>query len=187
MAYWYEVFDHPDVLRATRLRARRLAALFAVGGGAFLIVAPLVALRFYWGSLAAVAGLLLVTGAALHVAHAIGTLRRQVWCVKLSAQHVVGYSAGQQGTAIAWRAVERVEVEPAGLVVVGRDERGEPQTLRVPASFPAYSQLSHRLVEYAEAYGRPVCVDGRPWQHLDVHEVYPFLSEARRVGGASAV
>jgi hypothetical protein len=127
------------------------------------------------------------TAAALHLLQALGALRSVVWCVKLSARGLVGYDYGRRRVALAWPAVERVELDAEGLVVVGRDGGGEPRRLRVPHLFPDYARLSHRVVEYAEAFGRPVYVDGRPWQLLDVHEVYPFLRAACRAGGEPTV
>ncbi len=182
MSEWYEVFDHAEVLLAMQRRAGRLVALFALAGGALVALAPLLVGLPFGGVLVAAVAVALVV-AALHVAQAIRALRCVVWCVKLSVHRVVGHDCGRRRAALAWEAVERVELDRDGLLLVGRDEGGVSRRLRVPHAFPDYARLSHRVVEYAEAFGRPVFVDGRPWQLLDLHEVYPFLREGDRVQG----
>jgi hypothetical protein len=112
----------------------------------------------------------------------LGALRRLqavAWCVRLSFHGLIA-DFGHRRTALRWSAVARVEVDDDGLVVVGTDEGGSAQRLRLPCSFPRYAQLSHRVVEYAEAHRRPLFVDGRPWQLLDLHALYPFLGDAVR-------
>ena len=76
-----------------------------------------------------------------------------------------------------------MEVDGCGLRVVGDDGSGSPVQIALAPSFPTYCEVGHRAVEYAEAFGRPVWVDGRPWQSLDLDALYPFLRDSR-VGAA---
>jgi hypothetical protein len=178
MAEWYEVFDDVEALRATRRRVGRLLTASALGSGAVGAFAPL---AVFWapGGRAVVIAVAVVGAlvAALHLGRALGALRGVLWCVKLSVRRVVGYDYGRRQTALAWTAVERVELDDGGLLLVGRDDRGAVRRLRVPGTFPDYARLSHRVVDYAEAFGCPVHVEGRPWQHLDLYTTFPFLRE----------
>ena len=178
MPDWYEVFDNEQVQLDTRKRVGRLAGLLVVGCGAVVGLAPLLAL---WNvSLVLVAGLVaLVLGSAFFLAsRAFLKLRSVVWCVKLSVHRVVGYDYARRKTVLSWTEIERVELDRGGLMIVAAPRGNRPgRQLRVPHLFPDFADLSHRAVDYAEAHGLPVCVDGRPWQLLDVATLYPFMNE----------
>jgi len=184
MAEWYEVFDHVAVLRTMRARVGRLATLAVFGTAPLVVLVPAVFYLVPGAAVAAAVALVGMTLAALYVARELGALRGVVWCVELSARRLAGYDYRRRRVSLRWPAVERVEIDAAGLVIAGRDERGESHRLRIPASFPDFSRLSHRLVEYAEAYGRPLYVDGRPWASVDVYRLYPFLRATRGVAPA---
>jgi hypothetical protein len=128
-------------------------------------------------SLAMAAGVVAAAAAAWLVA-GLRAIRDLVWRVKLSVRRVIGYDLTQQRVSLVWGDVDCLEIDRRGILIRGRDETGTPSRLRVPPAFPEFSALSHRLVDYAEAYGRPIYVDGRPWQLIDLHAVYPFLQEA---------
>lgn len=176
-ADWYEVYDHEGVQLVTR---RRVSRLLAVSGGVLLggVLALPMAVQFApspWlgaGALLAVAlgVLVLVTGRLLR-------LRRVVWCVKLSVHRIVGYDYARRKLMLPWTQVERVDVEEDGLLVVGAPGAGGGSVvLHIPVLFPDYPRLSHRVVEYAEAHGVPVCLEGRPLPLVSLGTLYPFMA-----------
>jgi hypothetical protein len=176
MPDWYEVYDDEQVQLRTRQRVGWLStaavAALAVGLGSL----PLAVLFAGAPLLAAAAILVGLLGALSFLGWRVNRLRRVVWCLKLSVHRVVGYDYARRKTELPWSSVERVEVDGEGLLLVGVPPAvGAAPALRVPHLFPDYSALSHRVVEYAEAHGIPVCLEGRPWQLLDVRVLYPFL------------
>ncbi|NNF58047.1 MAG: hypothetical protein HKN04_07375 [Rhodothermaceae bacterium] len=179
MPTWYEVYDNQDVLLATRQRVRRITRIYGFAAIAVATLAPLAMVHVTGGAwLAGTAGVSLVVAGA-YVFKALRELHAVAWSVKLSFHHIIG-DFGRRRTTIRWRAVARVELDRDGLVILGADEQGVAQKLRIAHAFPDYPRLSHRVVEYAEAHGRPVYVDGQPWQLLDLHAVYPFLRDSVR-------
>lgn len=178
MADWYEVFDNEQVQFDTRRRVGRLAGALVVGCGAVVVLTPLLIL--WVPSLVLVAGIVSALLAVMFVwaSHAFLRLRSVVWCVKLSVHRVVGYDYARRKTILSWAEIERVEVDARALSIVASPKNGQTsRILRIPHLFPDFARLSHRAVEYAEAHGLPVCVEGRPWQLLDVETLYPFLAD----------
>ncbi|HLT47080.1 MAG TPA: hypothetical protein VK002_07615 [Rubricoccaceae bacterium] len=177
MPTWYETYDNQDALLATRQRVSRLTTRYGMAAVTVALSAPLVILHVPHGPWVAVGTAAALALAGLFVLRALRTLHAVAWCVRLSFQGMVT-DFGQRRTAMRWSEVARVELDDEGLVVVGTDEGGTARRFRIPHDFPRYAHLSHRVVEYAEAHGRPVFVDGRPWQLLDLHALYPFLADA---------
>jgi len=176
-ADWYEVYDHEGVQLLTRQRVSRIVAASSFALLAAVAAVPVVVLHTSLPAL----GLAGVTAAFLGVlafaSRRLLRLRRVVWCVKLSVHRIVGYDYARRKLMLPWTAVERVEVDGEGLLVVGPPAPPEAAVvLRIPHLFPDYSRLSHRVVEYAEAHGVPVCVEGRPWQLVDLPTLYPFMA-----------
>lgn len=179
MPHWFEVFDNEKVQLMSRNRA---AALIATGmtllAGTFLLMA-----MHHEGILStAVAGLLITTswlGTLWWIARRLRRLRRLVWCVKLSEDRIVGYDYTRKKTVLHWIRVSRLELAREGLVVVGPDDC----SLEIPHLFPEYATLSHRIVRYADNYGIPIFVNGRPWEDLDVYALFPFLETGSSTKG----
>lgn len=178
MASPYEVFDNEVVHFSTRKQAGALGALAASAGGVTALglaaghvgLAPMPAV---------LAGLVLVwLGVIRYSTHRLSRLRRVMWCVKISDRRVVGYDYARHRTTLDWLQVERVALTRHGLVLAGPGRRA----IEVPALFPDYPALAHRVVQHAEFYDVPVFVDGRPWQALDVYAQFPELAgmEMRR-------
>lgn len=176
MAAWYEVFDNQDALLESRHRVWRLTRGYAFVAIGLAVAAPLAVLHAPGGPWLAAFGALALVGAGLFVLRALRMLHGVAWCVRLSFHGLVA-DFGQRRTAMRWSQVSRVEVDDEGLTVVGSDEEGVVMRLRLPGTFPRYTQLSHRVVEYAEAHRRPLFVDGKPWQLLDLQVLYPFLAD----------
>lgn len=177
MADWYEVFDNEQVQLDTRQRVARLVVVLIAGLA--LAVGAVPVLAFYLPSplLAVGLGGAVGLGVAVWASQAFLRLRSVVWCVKLSVHRVVGYDYARRKSTIPWSRVERIDITPGGLAIAEAPHEGIPgRVLRIPHLFPDYAALSHRVVEYAEAHGLPVCVNGRPWQFLDVPTLYPFMS-----------
>jgi hypothetical protein len=171
MSNWFEVYDSDEVLLVTRKKLAKLYAvvmpvsLLMLMAVLFVIARPLPIFLLGGVILAAIVTL------NLWMVRQIHQLRQVVWCVKLSDRRVAGYNYARQHTELDWTWVRRVELTSQSILLIGK----LGQTLEVPHRFADFSSLSHRIVEYAEFYGVPVYVDGRPWDELDVHSVYPFI------------
>lgn len=183
MPHWFEVFDNETVQLMGRKRAAALIAL----GMTLIGVTLLLMVMSHEGIVATeVAGLLITTswlGTLWWTLKRLRQLRRLVWCVKLAEDRIVGYDYTRRKTMLHWIHVERLELTHEGLLVVGPDDC----TLEIPHLFPEYATLSHRIVQYAEHYGIPVFVDGRPWEDLDVYALFPGLAAGRSTKGPAPV
>ena len=177
MSTWYEVYDNQDALLLSRQRVRQLTRRYGLASLAVALTAPLVVLHVPGGAWVALAAAVLLAAAGLLVLRALRALHAVAWCVRLSFHGLLA-DFGRRRTAMRWEEVARVALDDEGLLVLGTDEDGAARRLRIPLDFPRYAHLSHRVVEYAEAHGRPIFVDGRPWQLLDLHALYPFLADA---------
>ncbi|MEM1044005.1 MAG: hypothetical protein AAGI91_15435 [Bacteroidota bacterium] len=178
MADWYEVFDNEQVQFDTRKWVGRLAGALVVGFGAVIGLTPL--LLLWLPSVLLVIGLVsaLLTAMVVGASYAFLRLRSVVWCVKLSVHRVVGYDYARRRTVLSWDEIERVELDANSLSIVASPTEKRPgRVLRVPHVFADFARLSHRTVEYAESHSLPVCVEGRPWQLLDLEALYPFLAD----------
>jgi len=171
MEKWYEVFDNEQVQLLTRKQA---ATLMAVG---IALVSITVTLLLIWnegilsgaetiGSVALIWSVVLRWGI-----RRFHTLKSIFWCVKLSQSHLVGYDYARKKTSLDWHDIRRVDLTAEGLLIMGTDN----QPFEVLHLFPDFAALSHRVCEYAELYEIPIFVDGRPWESLDVFEIYPSL------------
>lgn len=183
MPDWYEVFDNEQVQFATRQRVARLVVILAASLGLVVGLVPVMA--FYLPSTLLAIGLggSVLLAISVWASRAFLRLRSVVWCVKLSVHRVVGYDYARRKSTIPWTRVERVDLDAQGLVISEAPHEGVPgRVLRIPHLFPDYAALSHRVVEYAEAHGLPVCVGGRPWQFLDLPTIYPFMSDVEVAG-----
>ena len=183
MSDWYEVFDNEHVQSDTRKRVARLVGFLIAAAVAAVAIVPLF-LAAQIPLLSAIGIAALGLGAVLGLAsRAFLRLRSVVWCIKLSVHRVVGYDYARRKSVLSWTEVERIELDATGLVIAQRPPEGRPgRVLRIPYLFPDFAPLSHRVVEYAEAHGLPVCVNGRPWQLLDVSTLYPFMAECAIAG-----
>lgn len=179
MSTWSQVFDDDRALDEARRRARRLLVGFALVSGALVSAAPLSTLALGADARAAalVCGVLLTIGAAVVVVR-LSREHRRLWRIELSVGRVVGHDAAGRRLSLPWSGVDRVDVTDAGLVVTGRDEGGHRSRLTVEAEMPSFTTLAHRAVEYAEAHGRTICVDGVPVVRLDLVALYPALCES---------
>lgn len=183
MAEWYEVFDNEQVQFDTRKRVARLVGALVVLAGAVVGLLPVLWHLLPSALLAVGIGGGLLLGVFVWASRAFLQLRSVVWCIKLSVHRVVGYDYARRKAVLPWTEVERVELDAAGLLIVGAPREGRPgRVLRIPFLFPDFAHLSHRVAEYAEAHGLPICVDGRPWQLLDVSALYPFMAACAIAG-----
>ena len=178
MSTWSQVFDDDQVLEEARRKARRCVFAFAAAAGALVSLAPLAALSEVTdaASIAIFCGTLLAISAAVAMITLAREYRR-LWRIELSVRRFVGYDAAGRRRAVAWPGVIRVDVTDEGLTVRGRDESGHGAQLSVSSRMPNYTTLAHRAVEYAEAHGQLVCVDGAPVGELDLVELFPALCE----------
>lgn len=170
---WYDVYDNVEIQLVTRRKAAALTAITVVA----LAGALLLAVVGFTGRLPFFPVLLVSMSAGggflWWFTRRLGRLRRIVWCVKLSREEIVGYDYARRRRALAWRKVERVEIGDSGLAIVG------PQTLQLEIAhiFREFPQVSHRITRYADRYGIPIFINGKPWQHINVYELYPFLAD----------
>ncbi|MEM6327913.1 MAG: hypothetical protein AAF791_12410 [Bacteroidota bacterium] len=162
------IHDDPIALVRAQRKVREALVAFGVVTGGVAVVAPVVAIGFHLGAAVPLAaGAILTLHAALTIRR-LARLRRRVWRVAITARHLVALDAGRRQTSVAWRAVERVEVENAGLTLVATGTDGISFRLHVRRHFAAYVALAHEVVARAERQGCAVWVDGRPWQDLDL-------------------
>lgn len=183
MAEWFQVFDDERVLVRVRARVRRRVVLFALVSGALVTAAPVSTLfvRQHAGLVAAGCGLALVVYAGWLVVGLV-RLHRRLWRLELSVRRAVGHDAGGRRVSVAWPDLSHVDLRDDGLVIAGRDGGGRRVRLHVGAETPQFEALARRAVEYAEAFCRPVHLDGRP---LDAHSLGALFPA--RAGSAPAV
>jgi hypothetical protein len=180
MSRWYEVFDNEEVQRRARNRRYIL-----IRGLALTLALSLLLLSYAVGHAAGRLVALVLTaglwaGTAVWWIRTDSHLRRIVWCVKLSDRKVIGINYARYRTEIDWIKVRSIHLMPSGL----RIESSSKADIEIPHLFPDFAALSHRIVEYAEFYGIPVYVDGRPWEQIDVHGLYPYV-QGDESGGMS--
>ena len=173
MAEWFEVYEDDAGRAAAETRQRRLMAGFALASGAVIAAAPVAALTWPARSLTvAIGAAVLLVGHAAWLAWRLVRLRRTVWRLDLSVHHVVGHDGGGARRVLGWSEVSWVDLTDAGIAIVGR-RMGRRVVLVVPTSFPDHGRIGHRLVTYAQAFGRPIYVDGRALEALDVSALLP--------------
>ena len=187
MAAWTQTYTDEAALADARARVRRLAVVFGLASAALVVGAPLAAVLggVDAGAVAAVCGALLTVSAAAVIA-SMASENRRVWRVEVSVRHVVGTDARGHATALPWSRVDGVDVSSAGLLVTGHGDDGRQRQVAVPASMPGFVALAHRAVEYAEARGRVVSVEGCPVGALDLVALYPTLCASRPAPPTSA-
>ncbi|MEM1055536.1 MAG: hypothetical protein AAGI52_08405 [Bacteroidota bacterium] len=167
------IHDDPCALLRAQRKMRRALLRFGVASMGVGIGAPALALTVGGGLwIPVVAGTLLTIHAALTIRR-LAKLRRRVWRVAVSSRHVVALDAGRRQMAVSWSAVERVEVDDAGLTLVARGVEGLPFRLHIRRHFAPYVTLAHELVARAERRRCAIWVNGRPWQLLDVSALLP--------------
>ena len=183
MAEWFEVYEDVAARRAAQLQMQRHMIVFALVSGAVVAGAPVAAFAWPAASLAVA-----VAAGALLAAHAgwlgwrVARLRRTVWRLDLSVHHLVGHDASGARRVLAWADVTWVDLGDAGIDVMGR-RMGRRVRVVVPPGFPDHGRIGHRVVRYAEAFARPVFVDGRPWQALGIDTLRPLLEPRRHPAG----
>lgn len=184
MAEWFQVFDDDRVLVRARARVRRRVVVFALVSGALVSAAPIAAV--FWpdhaGSLAAACGVALVAYAGWLLV-GLARLHRRLWRLELSVRRAVGHDAGGRRVSLAWTDLAFVDLRDDRLVLAGRDATGRRVRLSVGVQTPQFDVLARRAVEYAEAYCRPVHLDGRPLDAVSLAGLYP----PSRAGSAPTV
>ena len=176
MAEWFEVYEDAVGLEAARSRLRRLAIGFALASGALVAGAPVAAVTWPRHSLAvALAAGALLIGHGLWLSVRVARIRRAVWRLDVSVHHVVGHDVSGLRRVLGWADVTWVDVSGMGVEVVGR-RMGRRVSFVVPASFPDFPHIGNRVVRYAEAFRRPVFVDGRPTEALSIDALRPTVS-----------
>jgi hypothetical protein len=166
-----------DARRAALHRgASRHAIGFALSAGACVAAAPLVAMRVpAWGLPAAAAcGVVLVLHAAWTM-RAVARLSRGLTAVEMSAAGVVLSDAGGRTRFVPWAGVRHVDVTGGGAEMV---VDGAPRRYVFGADWPQAAWLARRLVCYADAHGRTLCVDGVACGALSLAALRPAPSPA---------
>lgn len=167
----FETYDAPDIQAQTRLNVQRLAygvaaAFFATLFIVFLHQSGVI-------SSAVVAWALFGTWflTVWCLSWRLQSLRRTVWCVKISPDQIIGYDYARRMTTLNWNDVMRVNMTDAHITVT----QSPYCYFEIPVVFPAYSHLAHRLVACAEDNGTDVYLDGRPWSAINIYKSFPFL------------
>ncbi len=153
-----ERFAHDARRAALHRGASRHALGFALSAGACVAAAPVVAMFVpAWGIAVAVAcGAVLVTHAAWTM-RAVARLSRSLTAIEMSATGVVLSDAGGRVRFVPWAGVRHVDVTGGGAELV---VDGAPRRYVFGADWPQAAWLTRRLVRYADAHGRTLCVDG---------------------------
>ncbi len=178
MSTWSQVFDDDRVLEEARCRIRGALVGFALVSGALVSAAPLATLspRFDATRVALLCAALLSLSAGLVLVRLAREYRR-LWRVELSVSRVVGYDAAGRRQTLSWARVDRVDVGTTRLTVTGHDSEGRAVRLVAATTMSSFTAFAHRVVEYAEAHGRTVSVEGTPIADLDLVELIPSLCE----------
>lgn len=173
MPSWYEIYDNVEVQLQTRKRAGRTTGVASV---ALLLSAGLVALGIE-GSLPVwlAIGFGGATGGGFTYwcVRRLRRLRRLVWCLKISDEEIVGYDYARRQIAVRWSDVERIDVGDGGLVVWDR----QGVSLEIAHLFPDFPDVSHQVMKFAGRRDVEVLINGKPWQEINVFDVFPFLVE----------
>lgn len=176
MAEWFQVFSDTAALHDARRGTHRVVVVYTATSVALLVCAVgLGVAQPEIAGAAALLGGLGLTACALVTLRRLGAHQNRVWRVDLSVHQAIGHTAGGQHRALAWSTLDRVDVGSRGLTLLGLDAHGRRVRIDVAATMPDFAVLSHRAVEYAEVFRRPVCVDGLPWESLDLTTLYPSI------------
>lgn len=173
MSHWYEVFDNDRVQFITRKKAAKLIRILVAG----LVISGLsLAIGFSFKPFLPliISGVLILLFVIFWwITARLRTLRRVVWCVKISDRRIEAFDYTRKKITLDWTKVQRVELNTDGLTMFG------PKfcALEIPHLFTDFSTLSHRIIGFSELYEIPVFVDGQPWQSIDVYTLFPFLEE----------
>ena len=142
-------------------------------------LAPLLPAAWLWPAVAGVglAGVLLGLWTFARVAR----LHRTLAGVELSPTGLVATDVAGRRRAIAWGTVRSVNLSGGGVEIVTLGRRGAWVRLRVGPDWPEADAFARRVVRYAHAHRRTLCVDGVPCDALSLGPLYAALS-----GGADA-
>lgn len=167
MAAWFEVFDNDVVLERTRKEINGLYASLAVA-----VILPITLLPLFLTN-QEVLWALFVGGFAIfgvyELLQLIAERRQIVWCIKLSDHQIIGYDYARTKRVMDWTQMDHIELTDVSLIV-------RPQTgpaFEIPHLYPDFATLSHRIIEYADLYHIPICINGAPWEDIDLRSIYP--------------
>ena len=121
----------------------------------------------------------LVLGSIAYVIWALDRLqraRRVAWCLKVSDETIVGYDFSRERHVIQWRDVESIDVSESALEI--HSKRRSP--LIIPHLYKEYGALGRCLLDYTEAYGIPLSVNGTPLLDINIYNLFPGLGEISR-------
>lgn len=177
-------FAHDTARHAARSAAGRHTAVFALVAGLGVAAAPLAPLlpaAWLWPVVAACGALGVLLAAWTY--HRVARLHRTLAGVELSPTGLVVTDAAGRRRAIPWGTVRSVNLVGGGVEVVtlapptsrfGR--RGAWERLRVGPEWPNADVLARRVVRYAHAHRRTLCVDGVPCDALSLAPLHAALS-----------
>lgn len=173
MTYCYENYDNDDVHFRLRGQVAKLSSLFAV---ALIFSIVLLLIRQQWTLPSSLVTMLVGAawgGTSWWIYRRLARLRHVVWGVKVSDEEVIGYDYARRRITLPWREMRHVSLDEQGLRLQGHGDNW----FEVPGHFDDFGDLSHNLAGLAERYGIPLHVDGRPWQEVNVYQLFPFLSK----------
>ena len=159
-----------------RRHARGWVVAYAFAAGAIVSLAPLLALRFPASWVVPALGALALSGLGALVLLRLRRLRRAVCSVAISPFSVAVVDYGGRTRRLRFARLDHVEIGSEGIRLVERDTARA--VIVVPGTFPAYTDLGHRLLDIAERYGFPIWVDGVDVMDLDLAGLYPTAANA---------
>lgn len=168
----YQLYDASHIQQDARRRMHRTNVALC-GIGLFLLVGVLLGRA---GELSAQSVTWMLTGGLITIAGGLGwqhrRLCRTVWCVKVSAEGIVGYDCARRKTHLQWHDLHQIDVTDRALVLIQSPYR----FFEISTAFFDYSSLSHIVLAHAERHDVALCIDGRPLDAIDVYALYPFLT-----------
>ncbi len=172
-----DTFAHDAARHAARAAAGRLTAGLALVAGLAVAAAPLAPLlpaAWLWPAVAGggALGLLL----ALWTFGRVARLHRTLAGVELSPTGLVATDAVGRRRAVPWAAVRSVNLAGGGVEIVTLGRQGAWDRLRVGPDWPQADAFARRVVRYAHAHRRTLCVDGVPCDALSLGPLYAALS-----------
>lgn len=167
---------------AARARATRAWMGCALAAGLALAAAPLAPLLpppWLWPVVAAVASLLV--GLALWAWYRVARFHRVLVRLDLSPTGLVATDAAGRRRTWPWTGVLAVNL-PAegGTEIVLTSAHGAGTCLRIGPEWPGADALARRVVRYAHAYRRPLCVHGVACDALSLAPLADVLMAGRR-------
>lgn len=171
MSPWIEIYDSDEVQWLLRQQVAGLSAGIGAAVSVAVFVGSVAGMQVVAYNQELIALGVLSLGVAVAVGLRLASLRRCVWCVKLSPHMIMGYNHSRRATTFAWSEVEHVAVSDEQVSIVARGR----VAIEIPTSFADFTHVAHRILDLAELHRKPVFLKGQPMADVDVYRLMPEL------------